>query len=84
MELVNAISMFGYTVVFGIIGIILYSAFKNNSKNRRKGDKQYGIYCNPILVYEIKFNCTTHRCDGIWVDSYYNNSQYICMFDVVE
>tara|TARA_R110002020_G_scaffold174960_1_gene366732 strand:+ start:1036 stop:1155 length:120 start_codon:yes stop_codon:yes gene_type:complete len=39
MELVNAISMFGYTVVFGIIGIILYSAFKNNSKNRRKGDK---------------------------------------------
>ena len=39
MELVNAISMFGYTVVFGIIGIILYSAFKNNSRNRRKGDK---------------------------------------------
>ena len=39
MELVEAISMFGYTVVFGIIGIILYTAFKNNSKNRRKGDK---------------------------------------------
>ncbi len=39
MELINAISMFGYTVMFGIIGIILYSAFKNNSKNRRKGDK---------------------------------------------
>ena len=39
MELVDAISMFGYTVVFGIIGLILYSAFKNNSKNRRKGDK---------------------------------------------
>ena len=39
MELINAISMFGYTVMFGIIGIILYSAFKNNSRNRRKGDK---------------------------------------------
>ena len=39
MELVEAISMFGYTVVFGIIGIILYSAFKNNRRNRRKGDK---------------------------------------------
>ena len=39
MELINAISMFGYTVIFGIIGIILYGAFKNNSKNRRKGDK---------------------------------------------
>ena len=39
MELVEAISMFGYTVVFGIIGLILYSAFKNNSRNRRKGDK---------------------------------------------
>ena len=39
MELVEAISMFGYTVMLGIIGIILYSAFKNNSKNRRKGDK---------------------------------------------
>ena len=39
MDLINAISMFGYTVVFGIIGLVLYSAFKNNSKNRRKGDK---------------------------------------------
>ena len=39
MELINAISMFGYTVMFGIIGIILYSAFKNNRRNRRKGDK---------------------------------------------
>ena len=39
MDLINAISMFGYTVVFGIVGLILYSAFKNNSKNRRKGDK---------------------------------------------
>ena len=39
MELVEAISMFGYTVVFGIIGLILYSAFQNNKKNRRKGDK---------------------------------------------
>ena len=39
MELIQAISMFGYTVVFGIIGLVLYSAFKNNSKNRRKGDK---------------------------------------------
>ena len=39
MELINAISMFGYTVVFGVIGLILYSMFKNNSMNRRKGDK---------------------------------------------
>ena len=39
MELVEAISMFGYTVVFGVIGLVLYSVFKNNSKNRRKGDK---------------------------------------------
>ena len=39
MDLVSSIAMFGYTVMFGIIGIILYSAFKNNSKNRRKGDK---------------------------------------------
>ncbi len=39
MELVNAISMFGYTIIFGIIGLVLYSAFKNNSRNRRKGDK---------------------------------------------
>ena len=38
-DLTTAISMFGYTVVFGIIGLVLYSAFKNNSKNRRKGDK---------------------------------------------
>jgi len=39
MELVNAISMFGYTVIFGVIGLVLYTMFKNNSKNRRKGDK---------------------------------------------
>ena len=39
MELINAISMFGYTVVFGVIGLILYSMFKNNRMNRRKGDK---------------------------------------------
>ena len=39
MELINAIAMFGYTVVFGIIGIILYTAFKDNRRNRRKGDK---------------------------------------------
>ena len=39
MELIDAIAMFGYTVMFGIIGLILYSVFKNNSKNRRKGDK---------------------------------------------
>ena len=39
MELINAIAMFGYTVVFGVIGLVLYSAFKNNSRNRRKGDK---------------------------------------------
>ena len=39
MELVNAISMFGYTVVFGIIGLVLYSIFKDNRRNRRKGDK---------------------------------------------
>ena len=38
-DLTTAISMFGYTVVFGIIGLILYSVFKNNSRNRRKGDK---------------------------------------------
>ena len=39
VELINAISMFGYTVVFGVIGLILYSMFKNNRMNRRKGDK---------------------------------------------
>ena len=39
MELISAISMFGYTVVFGVIGLVLYSAFKNNRRNRRKGDK---------------------------------------------
>jgi len=39
MELIEAISMFGYTVIFGVIGIILYTAFKNNKMNRRKGDK---------------------------------------------
>ena len=39
MELVDAISMFGYTVVFGIIGLILYSVFEDKRKNRRKGDK---------------------------------------------
>ena len=39
MELVEAISMFGYTVVFGIIGLVLYSVFKDNRRNRRKGDK---------------------------------------------
>ena len=38
-DLTTAISMFGYTVIFGIIGIVLYTMFKNNSKNRRKGDK---------------------------------------------
>ena len=38
-DLTTAIAMFGYTVIFGVIGIILYGAFKNNSKNRRKGDK---------------------------------------------
>ena len=37
--MIEAISMFGYTVMFGIIGLILYSAFQNNKKNRRKGDK---------------------------------------------
>ena len=74
MELINAISMFGYTVMFGIIGIILYTAFKNNSKNRRKGDKQYGIYCNSSLVYEIRIDRTTHRYISTWVDSYNNNS----------
>ena len=39
MELINAISMFGYTVVFGIIGLVLYTMFKDNRRNRRKGDK---------------------------------------------
>ena len=39
MELVNAISMFGYTVIFGIIGLLLYSAFEDKRRNRRKGDK---------------------------------------------
>ena len=39
MELVEAISMFGYTVVFGIIGLVLYSVFKDNRRYRRKGDK---------------------------------------------
>ena len=39
MELIDAIAMFGYTVIFGVIGLVLYSAFKNNRKNRRKGDK---------------------------------------------
>ena len=74
MELVEAISMFGYTVMFGIIGLLLYSAFKNNSKNRRKGDKQYGIYCNSSLVYEIRIDRTTHRYISTWVDRYNNNS----------
>ena len=32
--LTTAISMFGYTVVFGVIGIILYSAFKNNKRRK--------------------------------------------------
>ena len=39
MELVEAISMFGYTVVFGVIGLILYSALEDKRRNRRKGDK---------------------------------------------
>ncbi len=39
MELIDAISMFGYTVVFGVIGLVLYSVFKDNRRNRRKGDK---------------------------------------------
>ena len=39
MELINAIAMFGYTVVFGVIGLVLYSMLKDNRRNRRKGDK---------------------------------------------
>ena len=39
MDLVSSIAMFGYTIIFGVIGLVLYSAFKNNSRNRRKGDK---------------------------------------------
>ena len=38
-DLTTAISMFGYTVVFGVIGLVLYSVFKDNRRNRRKGDK---------------------------------------------
>ena len=39
MDLVSSIAMFGYTAVFGIIGLVLYSMFKDNRRNRRKGDK---------------------------------------------
>ena len=39
MDLVSSIAMFGYTIIFGVIGLVLYSAFKNNRMNRRKGDK---------------------------------------------
>jgi len=39
MDLVNAISMFGYTVVFGVVGLTLYSMLRDNRMNRRKGDK---------------------------------------------
>ena len=74
MELVDAISMFGYTVVFGIIGLLLYSVFEDKRRNRRKGDKQYGIYCNSSLVYEIRIDRTTHRYISTWVNSYNNNS----------
>ena len=38
-NLMTAISMFGYTVVFGIVGLLLYSAFEDKRRNRRKGDK---------------------------------------------
>ena len=68
-DLTTAIVMFGYTVVFSVIGLIIYSMF---SKNKRS--KQYGIYCNSSLVYEIKFNSTTHRYISTWVDRYNNNS----------
>ena len=38
-DLTIAIAMFGYTVIFGVMGIVLYTMFKNNSMSRRKGDK---------------------------------------------
>ena len=38
-DLITAISMFGHTVTLGIIGLVLYCMFKDNRRNRRKGDK---------------------------------------------
>ena len=38
-DLTTAIAMFGYTVIFGVIGLVLYTMFKDNRMNRRKGDK---------------------------------------------
>ena len=35
MELINAISMFGYTVVFGIIGLVLYCMVTTQNKRRK-------------------------------------------------
>ena len=69
-DVTTAISMFGYTVVFGVIGLVLYSMLKDNRRNRRKGDKQYGSYCNSSLVYEIRIDRTTYRYISTWVDWY--------------
>ena len=80
MDIVSSIAMFGYTAVFGIIGLVLYCMITTQNKRR----KQYGIYCNSILVYEIRIDRTTYRCVSTWVNSSNNNSKFVYMFDVLE
>ena len=33
-DLTTAIAMFGYTVVFGVIGLIIYSMFSKNKRSK--------------------------------------------------
>ena len=53
MDLVSSIAAFGYTVVIGIVLLIVW-------ENIRR--KQYGIF------YEIRINRTTRWCVSTWVD----------------
>ena len=34
MDIVSSIAMFGYTAVFGIIALVLYSMCKNNKRSK--------------------------------------------------
>ena len=78
-DLVTAIAMFGNTVVIGIGVIVLYSmCSKKNLKNRRKGDKQYGVF------YEIRIDMAINRCVCTWVSWYSDIGQLVCVFDVLE
>ena len=53
MDLVSSIAAFGYTVVIGIVLLIVW-------ENIRR--KQYGIF------YEIRTSMAAHWCVCTWVD----------------